>query len=120
MTPPAGWKLVPIEPTQEMLSASWAKANPRFIFTDHEEHIAAAYRAMLDAAPAQPAPEVVAYCFRFHTDDSLRGMPNVRRWTLMEGKPRADLTDEGEVRLLVEAELPAGASPMSDSDSVPL
>ncbi len=54
-TVPRGMKLVPVTPTPEMLAASWA--NPldrRFIFADHEEHIAAAWIAMLDAAPGDP------------------------------------------------------------------
>lgn len=43
---PAGWKLVPVEPTREMLVATnWAN-DP-----------AAGYRAMLVAAPAPPAAE---------------------------------------------------------------
>jgi hypothetical protein len=47
----------------------------------------------LDVPPA-------AYFFRFHTDDSLAGKPNVRSWQLCEGKPPASLYPEGEVRPL--------------------
>jgi hypothetical protein len=44
---PAGWKLVPIEPTDEMrLACQWL---------DYSDHIDADWARMLDAAPAAPA-----------------------------------------------------------------
>ena len=43
---PAGWKLVPVEPTEEMLDAGY--------FTNHGAN-RGIYRAMLAAAPAAPA-----------------------------------------------------------------
>lgn len=46
--------------------------------------------------------EPVAFFYRFHTDASLAGEPNVRSWTLAEGKPSPGLYREGEVRLLFE------------------
>jgi len=49
-------------------------------------------------------PEPVAYFFRFHTDDSLAGKPNVRSWQLCEGQPVKGLEKEGELRLLYAAE----------------
>jgi hypothetical protein len=45
------WKLVPVEPTEEMLSASAAIP---CCFTPGREYDAAVYRAMLSAAPAAP------------------------------------------------------------------
>lgn len=47
-TPPAasvpdGWKLVPVNPTQEMLNAAWEK---------HAIYHPSAYRTMLESAPA--------------------------------------------------------------------
>lgn len=57
----AGRMLVPVEPTPEMLAASWANPlDSRFIFTDHEVHIAAAWGAMLDAAPTAPQASGIA------------------------------------------------------------
>jgi hypothetical protein len=45
------WKLVPVEPTEEMLNASAAIPCG---FTPDREYDAAVYRAMLAAAPAAP------------------------------------------------------------------
>lgn len=44
---PAGWKLVPVEPTEEMNKAGWAAMN------EHDA-INPTYRAMLAAAPVAP------------------------------------------------------------------
>lgn len=46
---PDGWKLVPIEPTPEM-QAAWDKAP---FDEDIDEEFRSAYRAMIEAAPAQ-------------------------------------------------------------------
>lgn len=48
------WKLVPVEPTREMLDAA------RF-YREGEHTLAAAYRAMLDAAPDAPSAEPAAW-----------------------------------------------------------
>lgn len=56
----------------------------------------------LDAAP-------VAYFFRFHTDDSLAGKPNVRTFQLCEGAPPKKLATEGEIVPLYTAPQAASA-----------
>lgn len=48
-TMPAGWKLVPVDPTEEMLNAAWVS---------HGIYHPSAYRTMLAAAPAAPEQEV--------------------------------------------------------------
>ncbi|ARD61578.1 hypothetical protein Y71_17205 [Kosakonia radicincitans DSM 16656] len=48
-TLPDGWKLVPVEPTEEMLNAAWVS---------HGIYHPSAYRTMLAAAPAAPEQEV--------------------------------------------------------------
>jgi hypothetical protein len=50
---PEGWKLVPIEPTQEMLDCWWDGLPKGTAFLDCTPH--GVYGAMLDAAPAAPA-----------------------------------------------------------------
>ncbi|MCM2546151.1 hypothetical protein ACVCII_04255 [Burkholderia glumae] len=50
---PEGWKLVPIEPTSEMVSAGEHVAYSDVAYAPPE----IAYRAMLDAAPAAPVAE---------------------------------------------------------------
>ncbi|MEK6418462.1 MAG: hypothetical protein V4801_02580 [Burkholderia gladioli] len=55
---PAGWKLVPIEPTEEMIDAArWEAKNWSDGFPNHD----AGYRVMLDAAPAAPVAEPMPY-----------------------------------------------------------
>lgn len=81
---PPGFVLVPLEPTPEMLAASWTKAEPRFIFTDHEEHIAEAYRAMLAARPsptssAPAAAEQLSEAHKVTTDSSILTCPFCER-----------------------------------------
>jgi hypothetical protein len=57
-------------------------------------------------APAKETPkdekgaEPAAYFYRFHTDDSLAGKPNVRPWVLDHGQPTPGLYKECEIRLL--------------------
>ena len=48
---PNGWKLVPDEPTQEMLDAPAAAIAGRALDTFYDDQMAAVYRAMLAAAP---------------------------------------------------------------------
>ncbi len=72
------------------------------------------------AHPAQPEQqaEPVAWMYRFHTDESLKGGHNVRPWVLSITKP-PDSTDI-EVRGLVDAHPPApGAATDKQSLSVP-
>ena len=55
MSIPKGYKLVPVEPTYEILTAlidTWFAASP----IDDQEAMAQAYNAMLASAPAQPQP----------------------------------------------------------------
>lgn len=48
------WKLVPVEPTEEMIEAHFAAhARAKTVFADVPE----IWRAMLNAAPASPCPE---------------------------------------------------------------
>lgn len=47
-----GWKLVPVEPTQKMISAAWQQGSGGGWDMEGPEPI---YRAMLDASPAEPA-----------------------------------------------------------------
>jgi hypothetical protein len=82
--------------------------------------------ALADKQAAPPAAQPVAYLFRFHTDDSLAGKPNVRKWQLCEGAPPASLYEEGEVRLLVDAAqvepapAPEGFEPVFVKNFLPL
>lgn len=48
---PEGWKLVPTEPTEEMVQAGWDDANRMAGDFDPTPEIAPIYRAMLAAAP---------------------------------------------------------------------
>jgi hypothetical protein len=57
--------------------------------------------ATLTAEMERPAPEPVAWRVRFHTDDSLRGLPNVRSWQLTETEPKP--SPEWEVQPLYAA-----------------
>ncbi|NBI44941.1 hypothetical protein [Burkholderia sp. ISTR5] len=52
---PEGWKLVPIEPTQEMLDCWWGGLPKGTAFVDCTPR--GVYGAMLDAAPAAPVAE---------------------------------------------------------------
>lgn len=66
---PSGMKLVPIEPTPEMIAAMVADADTAFLCTDHHEHVASAYRAALAAAPevVMPLPiDMVLHCPKCH------------------------------------------------------
>jgi hypothetical protein len=60
---PLGWRLVPVEPTEEMIEAygdaQWP-GDEQIYADEHEDHLAghrAGYAAMLAAAPAAPAPK---------------------------------------------------------------
>ncbi len=53
---PADWKLVPVEPTQEMLSALEDALN---VWVQEIGEMSDVYRAMLDAAPKAPSGEAV-------------------------------------------------------------
>ncbi|WP_186215878.1 hypothetical protein [Burkholderia gladioli] len=55
---PKGWKLVPIEPTQEMLDCWWDGLPKGTAFVDCTPR--GVYGAMLDAAPAAPVAEISA------------------------------------------------------------
>jgi hypothetical protein len=57
---PQGWKLVPVEPTQEMLAKSWIAVAGNLNRVEQREF----YSAMLAAAPAAPAPveQRCTYC----------------------------------------------------------
>lgn len=59
MTQDQKWKLVPVEPTPEMVEASWGKSGTASIYPDGRglrERISIDYQAMLAAAPTPPAP----------------------------------------------------------------
>lgn len=57
--PPQGYQLVPVEPTPDMLEATWSDES--VMAADGVNQIRAAmYRAMLNAAPTTPAQEPVA------------------------------------------------------------
>lgn len=51
---PDGWKLVPKEPTEEMVRASWDCAGITSPIDGQRRYIAIAYHAMLEAAPDAP------------------------------------------------------------------
>ncbi|WP_186216022.1 hypothetical protein [Burkholderia gladioli] len=53
---PAGWKLVPIEPTQDMLDCWWDALPKGTAFQDCTPR--GVYGSMLDAAPAAPVDEI--------------------------------------------------------------
>ena len=55
------WKLVPVEPTKEMLAAPWSAGVNwrRLVEKANDRDIAPIYRAMLSAAPDAPAQPVV-------------------------------------------------------------
>lgn len=48
---PAGWQLVPVEPTPEMIRASWDLAGVGLVEHGKRAYISIAYKAMLSAAP---------------------------------------------------------------------
>lgn len=48
---PAGWKLVPVDPTPEMVNAGRICPMPTDSEWDEDEDYRAVYRAMLEAAP---------------------------------------------------------------------
>lgn len=55
------WKLVPVEPTSEMLTAPWPHVNwKRLIEEADDRGLIPLWRAMLAASPQPPAPEPVA------------------------------------------------------------
>ncbi|MCA8427822.1 hypothetical protein LGN30_32050 [Burkholderia seminalis] len=58
VTIPAGWKLVPIEPTREMLDAHFSHLDVEAedVYPHQYELAKGAYAAMLGAAPPPPAP----------------------------------------------------------------
>ena len=49
-----GWKLVPMEPTEAMIKASWDCAGVSSPIDGQRRRIAIAYHAMLNAAPEAP------------------------------------------------------------------
>jgi len=51
---PEGYKLVPVEPTPEMINAGRICPMPTDIEWDEDEDYSAVYRAMLAAAPTPP------------------------------------------------------------------
>jgi hypothetical protein len=55
-----GWKMVPIEPTEEMLRAFTANFRDHPNGTGWEKHAATKYRAMLAASPPSPPPAQAA------------------------------------------------------------
>ena len=53
-TEPAGWKLVPVEPTQEMLDAVVTTLDDHLLGPDAEKQYREDWAAMLAAAPEAP------------------------------------------------------------------
>ncbi len=51
---PDGWQLVPKEPTEAMVRASWDCAGVTSPISGQRRYIAIAYHAMLEAAPEAP------------------------------------------------------------------
>ena len=60
VTIPEGWQLVPKEPTQAMIRASWDCAGVSSPIDGQRRYIAVAYHAMLKAAPEAPNAEVTS------------------------------------------------------------
>jgi len=48
---PEGWKLVPLEPTEDMISAQLKTANGIVRFNPEESFIRDVYKAILDSSP---------------------------------------------------------------------
>lgn len=67
---PAGWKLVPVEPTITMQNAGWREIDRQGFSTDDTE-VAPIYRAMLAASPSTPdaAPVVRGLEWKGEEDD---------------------------------------------------
>lgn len=57
---PEGWKLVPVEPTREMLDRGSHNVNCNYHYGTMETIAKHAYKAMLTAAPTPPAQAAVA------------------------------------------------------------
>lgn len=70
---PQGWKLVPVEPPPEMLSAAYDRM-PHF--TDDPEPV---WFAMLAAAPQPPAAQPL-------TDEQIDDIADAHRWDTREGR----------------------------------
>ena len=105
---PAGWKLVPVEPTRDMLTA-WIKA-----VVVSNTTAPALYRAMLTAAPQPPVVEQVPVAWAIFVDSGNARMwstfqPHIQKFADAEGlsvtplythpQPRQPLTEEqiGEI-----------------------
>lgn len=59
----------------------------------HEKCIGLCARAAAAPLPPPSAPQPVAWRWRFHTDDSLAGRPNVRAWLLADKEPTSVSAD---------------------------
>jgi hypothetical protein len=84
------WKLVPVEPTEEMLSASAAIP---CCFTPGREYDAAVYRAMLAAAPAAPEAPSDAVCRKIDAR-ARNGKAWLVWWPTVKLDDDGNLTDE--------------------------
>jgi hypothetical protein len=58
MNPPEGWKLVPVEPTEEMINKADAYAVSGAHEGNYRSYLAEIFRIMLAAEPTPPAQEV--------------------------------------------------------------
>ena len=92
-------------------SLAW-ESDPGFneYVTAVPQEVADAFNALLAQAPPQSEP--VAWRYRFHTDDSLAGKPNVRRWVLTDSRP-SHLAHDQEQEIECE---PLYAAPRRGSD----
>jgi len=104
------WKMVPVEPTPEMVAAM-AKAWQDAVAADDPDECIAEYRAAMEAAPAPPHMSMTA--------DEARSFQN---WADMDGACAFHLIERhasgwGEVALMMQAWLDANRKPPNGANN---
>ena len=94
---PEGWKLVPVEPTPEMMKAGCAV--PLNKAARHNS----CYRAMLAAAPAQPAAHHTEQALEMVAPAQPEKVAHSAQWPTTPGLSARPSDDEPEVQRLREA-----------------
>lgn len=77
---PAGWKLVPVEPTPEIVKAFQDQMRMEFGISTTPGYHARVYASMLAAAPQQPSPQPCRDCKGIGADNAQTGDEAIPCW----------------------------------------